>query len=118
MTARIDIAALPMIAWSARSPSSPAPAARPVGLRGLTARCGQAKWLSVPLMPSSRSTKTEIHLHRNLIHKTSDTPAFGGALLSDYNFRGISQSNRGPSGTVYSETRFNATSNFQLYFGS
>src|SRR5438552_13936789 len=81
MTARIDIAALPMIAWSARSPSSPAPAARPVGLRGLTARCGQAKWLSVPLMPSSRSTKTEIHLHRNLIHKTSDTPGLDGAAL-------------------------------------
>jgi hypothetical protein len=43
--------------------------------------------------------------------------AFGGALLSDYNFRGISQSNRGPSGTVYSETRFNATPDWQLYFG-
>jgi hypothetical protein len=26
--------------------------------------------------------------------------AFGGALMSDYNFRGISQSNRGPSVTV------------------
>ena len=30
--------------------------------------------------------------------------AFGGALMSDYNFRGISQSNRGPSVTAYSET--------------
>jgi uncharacterized protein (TIGR02001 family) len=43
--------------------------------------------------------------------------AFGGALMSDYNFRGISQSAKGSSGTVYSETRYNATSNFQLYFG-
>src|SRR5438552_9457801 len=43
--------------------------------------------------------------------------AFGGALLSDYNFRGISQSNRGPSGTVYSETRYNVNSNWQLYAG-
>ena len=43
--------------------------------------------------------------------------AFGGALLSDYNFRGISQSNRGPSGTVYSETRYNVNPNWQLYFG-
>jgi uncharacterized protein (TIGR02001 family) len=43
--------------------------------------------------------------------------AFGGALLSDYNFRGISQSNRGATGTVYSETRFNATPAFQFYFG-
>ncbi len=44
--------------------------------------------------------------------------AFGGALLSDYNFRGISQSDRGPSGTAYVETRFNANPNLQFYVGS
>jgi hypothetical protein len=44
--------------------------------------------------------------------------AFGSALLTDYNFRGISQSNRGESVTAYSETRYNATSNMQLYFGT
>jgi uncharacterized protein (TIGR02001 family) len=44
--------------------------------------------------------------------------AFGGALMSDYNFRGISQSNRGPSVTAYSETRYNVNSNWQLYAGS
>jgi uncharacterized protein (TIGR02001 family) len=44
--------------------------------------------------------------------------AFGAALMSDYNFRGISQSNRGPSVTAYSETRFNATSNVQFYLAS
>jgi uncharacterized protein (TIGR02001 family) len=44
--------------------------------------------------------------------------AFGGALLSDYNFRGISQSNRGPSVTAYSEARYNVNSAFQLYLGS
>lgn len=44
--------------------------------------------------------------------------AFGGALMSDYNFRGISQSNRGPSATAYSETRFNVNSNVQLYLAS
>jgi uncharacterized protein Gcw-chp len=43
--------------------------------------------------------------------------AFGSALMSDYNFRGISQSNRGESVTAYSETRYNATSAVQLYFG-
>jgi len=43
--------------------------------------------------------------------------AFGGALLSDYNFRGISQSNKGPSATVYSETRYNVNKDFQLYVG-
>jgi hypothetical protein len=44
--------------------------------------------------------------------------AFGGALLSDYNFRGISQSNRSASVTAYSETRYNVNSNFQLYAGA
>ena len=44
--------------------------------------------------------------------------AFGGALMSDYNFRGISQSNRGPSVTAYSETRYNVNSNVQFYLAS
>ena len=44
--------------------------------------------------------------------------AFGGALLSDYNFRGISQSQRGPSTTAYAETRYNVNSSLQLYVGS
>jgi uncharacterized protein (TIGR02001 family) len=44
--------------------------------------------------------------------------AFGGALMSDYNFRGISQSDRGPSATAYVETRYNVNPNFQLYAGS
>jgi hypothetical protein len=44
--------------------------------------------------------------------------AFGGATMTDYNFRGISQSNRGPSATVYSETRLNLNPNFQFYAGT
>jgi hypothetical protein len=44
--------------------------------------------------------------------------AFGAWLMSDYNFRGISQSNRGPSVTGYSETRYNVNSNLQLYVAS
>ncbi len=44
--------------------------------------------------------------------------AFGGATMSDYNFRGISQSNRGPSVTAYSETRYNVNSAVQFYFAS
>ncbi|MBX9773687.1 MAG: hypothetical protein K2Y71_04665 [Xanthobacteraceae bacterium] len=39
-------------------------------------------------------------------------------MLSDYNFRGISQSNRGPSVTAYSEARYNVNSSFQLYLAS
>jgi len=44
--------------------------------------------------------------------------AFGGALMSDYNFRGISQSNRGPSVTAYSEGRYNVNPSVQLYLAS
>ena len=85
MTA-IGIAAQSMIARRARSPSSPAPAARPIGLRGLTARCGQAKWPTVPLMPNSRWTETKSTLHRNPVHKTSDTPLFADAAYQGPQF--------------------------------
>src|SRR5262245_36682710 len=44
--------------------------------------------------------------------------AFGGALMSDYNFRGISQSDRGPAVTAYVETRYNVNPSLQLYAGS
>jgi hypothetical protein len=43
--------------------------------------------------------------------------AFGAALASDYNFRGISQSDRGPSASVYFEPRWNFAPNWQLYGG-
>ncbi len=44
--------------------------------------------------------------------------AFGGAMMSDYNFRGISQSNRGPSVTAYSEARYNVNPSVQFYLAS
>lgn len=34
--------------------------------------------------------------------------AFGGVVMSDYNFRGVSQSNRGPSAGAYFEPQFNS----------
>ncbi len=43
--------------------------------------------------------------------------AFGGALMSDYNFRGISQTDRGPGATAYFEPRYNVNPNWQLYAG-
>lgn len=43
--------------------------------------------------------------------------AFGGLIASDYNFRGVSQSDRGPSVGAYFEPRFNITPNVQLYAG-
>ncbi len=44
--------------------------------------------------------------------------AFGAALMSDYNFRGISQSNHRPSVNAYFEPRYNVNDNLQLYVGA
>ncbi|MDF2119095.1 hypothetical protein PY365_26345 [Roseiarcaceae bacterium H3SJ34-1] len=41
--------------------------------------------------------------------------AFGMALMSDYVFRGVSQSDRKPSATAYGELRYNATPDVQFY---
>ena len=43
--------------------------------------------------------------------------AFGSALVSDYNFRGITQSNHKPSVAAYFEPRYNVNKDFQLYAG-
>lgn len=43
--------------------------------------------------------------------------AFGGAIASDYRFRGISQSNQKPSVSAYFEPRYNLNENWQLYLG-
>jgi hypothetical protein len=43
--------------------------------------------------------------------------AFGAALMSDYNFRGISQSDRAPSVFAYFEPRFKIMPNVELYAG-
>lgn len=43
--------------------------------------------------------------------------AFGAGIYSDYNFRGISQSNRRPSVNAYFEPRYNINENLQLYAG-
>jgi uncharacterized protein (TIGR02001 family) len=44
--------------------------------------------------------------------------AFGGAIMSDYLFRGITQSNHQPSVTAYFEPRYNVTKDLQLYVGT
>jgi uncharacterized protein (TIGR02001 family) len=43
--------------------------------------------------------------------------AFGAGLMSDYNFRGITQSDHRPSETAYFEPRYNATKDLQFYVG-
>lgn len=43
--------------------------------------------------------------------------AFGSAIASDYIFRGITQSNHGPSVAAYFEPRYNINKDLQLYAG-
>ena len=43
--------------------------------------------------------------------------AFGSALMSDYVFRGVTQSNHKPSVAAYFEPRYNITKDIQLYVG-
>jgi uncharacterized protein (TIGR02001 family) len=43
--------------------------------------------------------------------------AIGGALMTDYNFRGISQSARGPAGTAYIEGRYKPIKDVEWYAG-
>lgn len=44
--------------------------------------------------------------------------AFGGGIMSDYIFRGITQSNHQPSVTAYFEPRYNVNKDLQLYVGT
>jgi uncharacterized protein (TIGR02001 family) len=44
--------------------------------------------------------------------------AFGSALMSDYIFRGVTQSNHNPSVTAYFEPRYNVNKDLQLYIGT
>src|SRR3954454_14126568 len=43
--------------------------------------------------------------------------AFGSAIMNDYIFRGITQSNHKPSVAVYFEPRYNVSKDLQLYAG-
>src|SRR5215470_13722861 len=43
--------------------------------------------------------------------------AFGSAIMSDYNFRGVTQSNHKPSVAAYFEPRYNFTDSLQGYLG-
>src|SRR4051812_32799280 len=44
--------------------------------------------------------------------------AFGSAIMNDYIFRGITQSNHKPSVSAYFEPRYNITKDVQLYIGA
>ncbi len=44
--------------------------------------------------------------------------AFGSAIMNDYIFRGVTQSNHNPSVAAYFEPRYNVTKDLQLYIGA
>src|SRR5246500_3198350 len=44
--------------------------------------------------------------------------AFGSAVMSDYIFRGVTQSNHQPSVAAYFEPRYNVNKDLQLYVGT
>ena len=44
--------------------------------------------------------------------------AFGGAVMNDYIFRGVTQSNHNPSVAAYFEPRYNVNKDLQLYIGT
>jgi hypothetical protein len=44
--------------------------------------------------------------------------AFGGAVMNDYIFRGVTQSNHKPSVAAYFEPRYNINKDLQLYIGT
>src|SRR6201990_1131876 len=43
--------------------------------------------------------------------------AFGSAIMNDYVFRGVTQSNHKPSVAAYFEPRYNVSKDLQLYIG-
>src|ERR1051325_6899422 len=43
--------------------------------------------------------------------------AFGSAIMNDYVFRGVTQSNHRPSVAAYFEPRYNVNKDLQLYVG-
>jgi uncharacterized protein (TIGR02001 family) len=67
---------------------------------------------------SAMAADMQVKAPRKAVEVSPWDIAFGGALMSDYNFRGISQSDRGPSTTAYVETRYTVNPNFQFYAGS
>src|SRR5499433_4401403 len=44
--------------------------------------------------------------------------AFGAAVMNDYIFRGVTQSNHQPSVAAYFEPRFNVNKDLQFYIGT
>src|SRR5215475_15494894 len=69
-----DITAPTMIAWTEPSPSSSAPAARRCAASGLDRSVRPSRVVGHAVDASLQCLKHQTHLHRNLLHKTSDIP--------------------------------------------
>src|ERR1700747_830757 len=69
-----DITAPTMIAWPEPSPSSPAPAARRCAASGLDRSVRPGRVVGHAVDANLQCLKHQTHLHRNLLHKTSDIP--------------------------------------------
>ena len=74
MTRKTDIAATPMVTWSAPSPPSPAPSARRSAALGLDRSVRPSKLAHRAAFASRSMYRMQFHLHRNLLHKISDIP--------------------------------------------
>jgi hypothetical protein len=73
-----DITAPTMIAWTEPSPSSPAPAARRCAASGLDRSVRPGRVVGHAVDANLQCLKHQTHLHRNLLHKTSDIPTVIG----------------------------------------
>jgi uncharacterized protein (TIGR02001 family) len=70
---------------------------------------------AVPAMAADLPVKA-----KPIVPAVAESPfdiAFGAALMSDYNFRGITQSAHKPSVAAYFEPRYNINKDLQLYVG-
>ena len=72
-----DITAPTIIAWTEPSPSSPAPAARRCAASGLDRSVRPGRVVGHAVDANLQCLKHQTHLHRNLLHKTSDIPLGG-----------------------------------------
>ena len=95
---------------------------RAVGLSPLAARFA-AKY--GPVDPTIDDANSSLADANKAITKAPKAPdpgpwdvAFGAVFTSDYNFRGITQSNHKPSFSAYLEPRYNINPNLQAYAGT
>lgn len=71
--------------------------------------------MKTPETPETKTPETKTPEMKAPEPKNPWDIAFGGALMSDFNFRGIAASDRRPAVTAYLEPRYNFTNSLQAY---